>query len=42
MDNKDYDYAIGKLVRLRAWLKPQFHAKIDELIDSLVTEAEGL
>lgn len=41
MDNKDYDYAIGKLMRLRVWLKPSFHAQIDELIDSLVEEAEG-
>lgn len=42
MDNKDYDYAIGKLVRLRVWLKPKFHGQIDELIEALVDDAEGL
>lgn len=42
MEDRDYDVVIGKLVRLRVWLKPMFHESVDELINSLVDEAEGL
>lgn len=42
MEDKDYDYVIGKLVRLRVWLKPNYRPAVDELIDSLVDECEGL
>ena len=42
MEDRDYDYAIGKLTRLRVWLKPSFRDKVDELIDELVDESEEL
>ncbi len=42
MEDKDYDVVIGKLTRLRVWLKPGYHVAIDELISALVDEAEGL
>lgn len=42
MQDKEFDTAIGKLVRLRVWLKPKCHANIDELVEALVDEAEGL
>lgn len=42
VDNKDYDSVIGKLVRLKVWLKPEFHDEVDELIERLVDQAEGI
>lgn len=42
MSDEDYSTAIGKLVRLKVHLKPSYHSAIDEIVDSLVEEAEKI
>lgn len=38
MDNRDYDIAIGKLMRLKYILRYKYHSAVDELIDRLVVD----
>lgn len=38
MDNRDYDIAIGKLMRLKYILRYKYHPTVDELIDLLVVD----
>ena len=40
MEDKDYDMVIGRLVRLKIWLKPTFHKTVDELIEELINDVE--
>ena len=42
MKDKNYDLVIGRLMRLRVLVKPDYYGSIDELIDALVVEAEKL
>ena len=42
MQSEEYDKVIGKLVRLKVWTTAKYHGTIDELIEALVDEAEGL
>ena len=42
MSDEEYTIAIGRLVRLKVFLKPTYHEAIDEVIEALVNEAEKL
>lgn len=42
MSEESCNEAIGRLVRVKVFLKPKFHAVIDEIIDELVREVEKL
>lgn len=42
MTSEEYDTVIGRLVRLKVWMTREHHAKVDELIESLVDKAEKL
>ena len=41
MDNRDYDIAIGKLMRLKYILRYEYYAKVDELIDMLLEDVSN-